>query len=541
MIDPRTRTAAARAGEPSGGLWLPGLVSLLLALGIGWICGQRTYIGTGAEADFIGTFVPEALRVMSGSQLEISFHPPGYAFALAVTKLVTHDWMSAGLWISAVAALAVIFAGYLTFRRLAGAAAGWGAIAACATSLTFLGLAGLATSDMFFTALVTITLALAVYGLTGSGARQIWFWMGVSAAAAGLSRTNGIACALVLLAPILLQRPLRLRAFAAVWMGFAVPTAAWVVYAIATGSPIQPTENHLNLAVAAYSTGPGSTSEEIDDMESRFQSIGDVLMYDPARMVKQIAIRYLELPLQLARSMAWKPITLLAMPGALLLLIRLYADRNRAWLAYLAIVACLGAISAVHAYDGRFFLFAIPAIGALAMLTVTSAFRLLPQSVGLRRIALAAIVLPILLRVWSAYAAIPQRIEGDVQRELAEAVPALLHANLQRDGVIYERKGFVGFATGHRAMTLPDVETAAELREELCSEAPEQVPLYLFVGLGERRFRPALSHELQTSSVPWLHVLARGRPGSWTFYRIGLFDENTPSGCASSRDERSGE
>src|SRR5262245_19702936 len=78
------------------------LAAAVAALTAAIICVsvQRTFLG-GVEIDFSILYAQEALRILHGEPLLLPYHPPAYAFLLALGRaLFDSRWLTLGLWIS---------------------------------------------------------------------------------------------------------------------------------------------------------------------------------------------------------------------------------------------------------------------------------------------------------------------------------------------------------------------------------------------------------------------------------------------------------
>lgn len=484
---------------------------------------QRHQIGFSTEMDFTTTYGPEAQRILAGEPLLLEYHPPGYPFMAALGKVLTGQWLAAGLWISGLAAVAVLVSSFFMFRRLAGPAAAWGALLGCACSGPFLTFASVASSDMAFAALACTALACAVRGMYRGGV-SMWIAAGFIAALAYLTRSNGIAMAALIGAPLLMREAhaTRARYSAAAAAAFAVPIIAWAFYAHATHSPFSPTDNYLNLAVAAYGDGDIPFGEEAMDMEERFHDTLEVLAYDPIRLVQQLGYRLLKLPYLFAGTLTWLPVGMLAIPGLYLVLRKRLAPPL---VYYFGVLIALIALSGIAPYRTRFFIFVIPLLGALAAFAVTrivSHFRLQPkaqQALNAAALIAAAIVLGL------ALPRVAKKLETPAQVEFTEAIPQVKRLTPPA-ALLYASSYTLSFETGREGELIPDVDNAAELREELCNEVePDELP-FLYIGSTEREpeFRRELARDVSKNPVPWLEKLADGTAARWRLYRILLND-----------------
>ncbi len=510
---------------------------LVILIAILTITLQRTVLGVGVESDFTGVFALEAQRILQGEPLQLPYHPPGYAFVIALGRVLGGEWLDTGLWISGIAAAVFMAASLTIVRRLAGTTATWGALLAFACSTPFLAYASVASSDMMFAAMVYVLLALVVHALAAPNRTMLWAGCGTVAAFVLLTRTNGVAAAAVLLLPFLVPSHVasRLRNLATVASGFCLPLLAWIAYATHTGSPLHPVHSYLNIAVLAYGNESGKWLEQKTEIQQYMHSMADVLAYDPVRLVRNATAHLALLPIKAARSLTWLPLALMAVPGLALMLLR---HRTPALLACLFILGGITAVAGIPEYISRFHLILVPLIGALAGVTCAWAldrFRAGPAASGL--LAAASLVAAGIVGA-SAYARVLPQVERPVQHEFAEAIPYILRLTA-RDATLVARNPNLPFETGRQARYLPDVRSAPELYQALCQDLDHARPAYLFVGEKERLYRSALVEALSAQPVAWLEPVANGSTTQWTLHRIrfelagdGPVDEHCSSEAA---------
>ena len=499
----------------------PGLVIGGLLLAILSVSLQRTHFGMFAESDFTGSFGPEAQRILAGVSLALEFHPPGYAFAVALARLATGSWLIGGLWLSGLSAAIFLLASVAAFRRMAGTAAGWGALAACACSAVFFSSASTVASDMLFAALISLSLALVARASDTPHRYVLWLGAGVAAALAFLTRTNGLAAAAVLLASLLapVDRAIRLRGLGAVALGFVLPLLFWAIYASATSSPLAPSGTHLNLAVAAYGAGTEAWGDRAAEMQPQFKNLMEVIAHDPGAMALQLTRRLLSLPRHFMFSLTWPPLVALAVPGVLLMLWR---RRTPAFLVYLLVIAGLTLLSGIVEYQARYHLVLIPLFGGMAGVTCGMLVkRFVHKPIGRALLGLAVLLIVGVVSV-RAHGTVISRLEGNMQREIAEAIPHVLERT-DSQATIYARKSNLAFETGRVFRMLPNVSTAPMLHRALCEAPAHGVPAYLYFGTMERSYRRQLDDELNVAPpIPWLEPIASGVKAQWSLYRIRL-------------------
>ncbi len=513
--------------------WAMALAIAALMAAIVGVSLQRTVLGTGVETDFSSLFAQEALRILSGETLLMQYHPPGYAFVLAIVRLVYDgSWLNSGLWITGVSALAVLVASTATWRRLGGDAAAWGALAALACSIPFMASASVASSDMFFTALVCLLLFLIVAVLRSPKRTALWVACGAMASFVFLTRTNGLVAAAVLALPFLVPRPDadRGRNAGAVTIAFLLPLAAWSLYAQATDSPILPVKNYMNLAVAVFGDGVGSWGDQMNRLHGDVKDTMDVVMHDPPRFVAVIAKNLALTPWYLVRSLTWLPIALLAIPGLVLML---WKRRSPDLWMCLGILAGMALLTGIVDFVPRYYLMFIPAIGAMAGVAFVAALDALRATNSVRLIATTIAFLAAgAVATWSSAQAL-QRVEsGRPLAEYAEAA-ARLRQLAGPDSVVFSRSASLVLESGLRVHYLQEFADSDALFDALCAHADDPSSVYLYLGSQERIYRGALVASLAAGPPPWLEPVVHGTQTDWTLYRFRP-DQSSAASCSSS-------
>ena len=493
---------------------------------------QRTFLGVEVESDFTGSFAREAQRILTGQALELLTHPPGYPFVVALGRSLSGEWLDAGLWISGISAAVVLIASIATFRRLAGTAASWGALLACACSMPFLTYASTASSDMFFAALIYLLLALVVHALAAPRRLLLWTGCGAIAACVLLTRSNGMVAAAVLALPWLVpaHEANRARNFAALAVGFLLPLLAWFFYAASTDSPRWPAGNYRNIAVAAFVGRVRRVARKSCRVAGRHsRNLADVLAYDPVRLVSRLATNLALLPAKAALTLTWIPFAVLAVPGLVLLLLR---RRTPALLACLSLIAGMTLLTGILGYLARHYLMLVPLIGAMAGVAFAWALDRAALAQAPRvLVTLAAILVAGIVSARTHAKVLPQ-LETEVQVEFSQAASYVMRQT-EPDAVIVARSCSISISTGRNGWYLEDVGAVSALYDDLCHGIGVTSPAYLFIGEMERSYRSDLVREISARPIPWLEPVARGTTSSWTLYRIRL-DQAQDMSCSSS-------
>lgn len=496
-----------------------GAVILLLAL-------DRQLFTWSTESDYVALFLEEARRIQRGDPLHLTFHPPFYPLVLAVLQPLVSGWLATGLLVSLVSALAVLVTSYLLFAKLGGACAGLGAVIALVSSSVFLRYSAHATSDVFALALYTLCLLLVATAMQRGAVT--WALSGVFLGLAVLTRTNNLALLFLLAAPWLGRWDLRIRArYFGVFIGsFGAVLLMWIVSAGLTGSPLWTRGTIVNLAIPYFAPPGASAGDTIPLMQEQFDSLWDVLIYDPLRILLVYTNNLVRAVPRFftANELVLFPISALAVPGLILFAFAIRGSFHR---VYLVLTLFHVLLVGLTTYEARYYLFLIPLFGAGAGVVLVLLLGTL-EAWWSRVPVLTVLACYVLLGSHKAFL----RAEHNLHRadaELGEAVPSVRTA-VQPGSLIVATRSHIPFYAEGEKIFFPNVERIADLYGTMASHAVER-PVYLYYGEQEELWRPRVADlRFPENSPPWLRpVVWSAKPGMWVLYRFA------PAGGSDSR------
>ncbi len=496
-----------------------GLAAAVAAVAfIGGLALTREFFTYGTETDYLSSFVPEAQRLLQGESLQLDFHPPMYVIVIAAVQFVVRNWFATGVGLSVVAAGIVVFSQFVFFDRLTGRAGAWGAVAALLTSGVFLTFASLASSDLFFLALYSLSLVLALALIASERSRWWWAVLGGLVGIAVLTRTNGVTLLLLVGAPLLGRGNLRERIVncALVTGGGGVVLAGWIAFATITGSPYGPAKTYANLAMTYYGSGNRVSGESRLPMEEQFDSLVDVVAHDPIKMATMYAKDFVTLPADIFRSqLVVFPLSALAVFGLLLFCFR---DMTLLKAGFLAIVLAQVALVNMKTFEERYYLFLAPVLGAAAGLSVDVLHRCLKDA-RLRCAAYAVLAALLVVSFGASVRGTVRSIHAE-DDELGPAIRAFA-AHVEDDTIVVSRKTHLAFYSRCASAYMPQCESVTELGQYVHARMHSR-PVYIFYGRREQSTRPELSALLRPAEVPsWLHVVAEAEaPARWVLYKV---------------------
>lgn len=487
--------------------------------------GRAHPFGTYAtETDFYHYYQPDAGRIASGEFPENPFQGPGYPALLALVGGLTGDYFVAGKWISIVSAAGVVWLAYLLFARLFGRWAGVGAALLVAVSGEFPQFALNATTDAFFLLLCLACLVALLDERLGAGWRA-----GLAAALAGLAyltRYNGVFLVAIGLLGIVgldsFERPLkgRLRLAGLFLAVFLATVSPWLVANYRhRGSPFY-NANYLNMATEYYPELAGGSvfQEGTRGLEDVFDSFGDVLDYDPARIARHYpANLWQSFRLSLNRTLVSPWVGWAALAGLALVI---WERRSRAALLVVAAGLLYFLLLGLTHWEARYYFFVMVIYAGLAVYAAVRGLELLRARGWLRARAWSALPVALVALMWVSSAAFARR---DVKAFLASHPREVLGAcdYLRGAGVsgarIVARKPHLPAICGQEWVFFPPVKSTEELRAWL-AEHPADYLTISSVEIKRRRELAALGDP--QSAPPWLKPVWVSHKPLYILYQV---------------------
>jgi hypothetical protein len=515
---PRRSSARSFVGAAD---WLALGVAAVTVIFLAVLAGGRTLAGYGTENDFIGSMVPEAARLLAGEPLLSSFHPPFYPVVLSGAYRLTGEWLAAGKAVTLASSAVTLVCSHLLFRLLAGPWAGFGAVLGLISAPVFLTYSLQATSDVFALALYSATFLAAAVAATRRSVAT-WALVGALALLTLMARTNGLTLVALLAIP-LIQPGLgyRLGAVLAGIAGYAAAIVPFAAFAALTGSNLMPEGTYHNLALT-YFTEERVSWEGMVEARARFDSLGDVLLHDPAAIARGYVRDLIDVALARAPQLAGPVLALLFLPG---LILALAPGRRRALLLAAFLLATLGQLLLVNfkAYEPRYHMYLAPWIGAGAAILIASMAGHRDWPLAFRRAVLGVLAPLAAYGPLSATQAARAFAAPGGNPELAVVLPEV-RGILGPGDLVFARKSHIAFYTGAQRLWMDEVDTGEELEALLAGASEPGVDVHVFVGEVERRVRPGVVAAAR-SGQPWLVPVAEGTgPREWTLYRYAPGD-----------------
>jgi hypothetical protein len=490
-------------------------------------------IGTyGVETDFYGDYAPDAARLREGKFPLNEFQGPGYPAALSIVEDAPGDAFRAGRLISVGSAALVGLFAFVLFRDLFGDRAGLAAQLLVLVNGIYPSFAVTASTDMFFVALCLAAIVVFLHEEARPGIRVAL--AAILSGLAFLTRYNGVFLVpgfLVGLATFDSFGPRvrdRIR-LAGLFLGIVVLTALPWLYANHrhSGSALF-NRNYLNMATLFYGDeiGADMTGDGTALAETRFHSFGDVLRFEPGRIVRRYPVNLLNSIRKSLSSRLVAPLLgLVAILGAILAPWRGKASARLLCLAFLGV--CYFLLTALTHWDARYYLIPGVLYAGLAAFAIVRADRWLSDVVRHPRLARAAGIVAFLV-FWALSARdSAERVRALIRNEPVEVLDACAYLRKEgvRDARIMARKPHLAAVCGQRMEDFPPVRSLEELRGWLAGHPVDYV-VFSDVEAGRRRGLLALRDPAAAPS--WLESVWSSSDSHFILYRYGVEAAHQP-------------
>lgn len=279
------------------------LISLIHLLALIYLAKRHPFGNYATETDFYHLYAPDAERLASGQFPQNTFQGPVYPATLALVAKIagmSGDLFTVGKWMSVVCAVLCGILAFVLFARLFGYWVGVGAQLIVGASGEFPQFSINAATDVFF--LMLCLAALVVFTDERIAPRWRMALTGALAGVVYLTRYNGIflpaACLIgITLLDFFKRRWLGRLALSTIFVAlFLVVSSPWLIANYKrNGSPFYNT-NYLNVATEFYPelVANKTNQDATRALAERFHSFGDVLRYDPRRLITRYPVNLYE-------------------------------------------------------------------------------------------------------------------------------------------------------------------------------------------------------------------------------------------------------
>ena len=307
--------------------------------------------------------------------------------------------------------------------------------------------------------------------------------------------------------------------------GLIIPISLWVIYAKSMDIPVTPDKAHVNLALSYFA------EEGIDrrlgearyPLEEKFKgkSTWDVVTYDPIHIAKTYTKdMYHNLHRVVFTWDRMYPFTLLSIAGCVVLV--LYKSQTVIYLYLLLTIAQFLLINFKSYFEGRYYLFLLPWIGATIGLLIWFIHKKAERFVPAKLVLTCFVFLSTIL-IGQHLIAIDKKFHS-TDAELDFAISSLSQVVKESDAIM-ARKDNVAFYSGIKSLRMIDRDaTMEDLRQKLSelsnTDGDGDGNIYLYLGSIEKALRPQFQPLMEGESNPaWLELIARFDEHGWSIYK----------------------
>ncbi|MBL8189524.1 MAG: glycosyltransferase family 39 protein [Acidobacteria bacterium] len=507
--------------------WLPVIVCLLHLCALTYLARQHPFGNYATETDFYHYYAPDAERIAAGQFPQNKFQGPGYPAVIALLGKLTGvaDLFAVAKWLSVVCAVLCGWLVFVLFNRLFGFWVGVGAQLIAIVSGEFPQFSINAATDVFFL-LVCLTV-LATFTAERLSARWRIVLTGALTGAAYVVRYNGLfllaSCLLGIVLLNLFEQRWRERIkSAALFVGmFLLAASPWLVANYKhRGSPLY-NANYLNIATEFY---PELVKGEVNQdatraLETKFQSFGDVLRYDPARLLKLYPVNlYESLRQSVTGNLVAQLVGWLALLGIGLSLI---GRRSKSLLLVLIAGGLYWLLMGLNHWETRYYFFVMVLYAGFAVFAAERWLELARAQGWLKASAFAGIpVALVVVMVAASLSASRKDVNEFLEAqplEVAGARDFVLGLNASPNSLrIVARKPHLAYMSRQEWVFFPQVKSLEELRVWLQTNRVD----YIAIGKREIKERKELKTLGDPKKAPdWLQPVWRYEPTGLILYQ----------------------
>lgn len=512
--------------HPIARLLLPALIAFLLLIALHFVARLHPYGTYTVETDFYQYYAPDSESLGQGQFPQDTYRGPGYAFALAVVTKLTGDVFLSGKLISAMSAALIALLTFLLFDQLFGYATAISAELLVVVAPQFATFAITATTDIFF--LLLCLAALVIFLRESIAPRWRVALTAMLTSFAYLTRYNGLFLLVTFLVGLLLlnhfqlswrERLQKSAVFIGVFCLFALP---WLYANYRhTGSPFYNT-NYLNIATEFYpDLAQGNMLQEgTRGLSEKFHSLGEVLRYDPKRLVLHYPKNlFATVKASLSTNLVDYRIGGLALLGVAFAWLR---RRHKALLLVLLSAAVFLLLLALTHWESRYGFYVMVLYAGFASYALFRPLEWLREKNRCQ--PQAFILLPIGLLVGLGFFSVAAS-RKELTKFLSSHPTEIIAARdyLQSQGVshprILARKPHLAFMTRGEWIFFPQVKSLDELREWLRDNPVD----YIAFGIREVQARPELDSLKDPAKAPiWLQPVWTNDKPAFVLYKPQL-------------------
>jgi asparagine N-glycosylation enzyme membrane subunit Stt3 len=494
---------------------LPLLICVIHLIALAYIARQHPFGNYATETDFYHFYAPDAERLAAGQFPQNTYQGPGYPATLALVAKLTGtsgDLFTAGKWMSVVCAVLCGLLIFVLFARLFGYWTGVGAQILAALSGEFPQFSINAATDVFF--LLLCLAALVVFTHDRIAPRRRVALGGAIAGAVYLTRYNGLfllaACLIgIMLLDFFKQRWRERVTLSAIFVAFFLGVSSpWLIANYKRhGSPFYNT-NYLNLATEFYPelVANKTNQDATRALAEKFHSFGDVIGYDPGRLVARYpASLYESVRNSFKETLVNQWVAWMAWIGVLAAMVR---RRSKNVALFLIAGALYLLLMALNHWETRYYFFVMALYAGFAVYAAT-AWLDAARSMGWLQNRAFALIPVAMVGAMAAFSLVESR--RDVARFLESRPVEIIAARdyLSATGAtggkrLVARKPHLPYLTRNEWVFFPQVKSLDEFHAWVVANRVD----YIAVGKRELKERKELSDLGKPEKAPdWLKAV----------------------------------
>jgi len=491
------------------------LVCLIQLFALVYLARQHPFGNYATETDFYHFYAPDAERLAAGQFPQNTYQGPGYPAALAVAAKLTGlsgDLFTVGKWMSVVCAVLCGLLVFVLFARLFGYWVGVGAQLVAIASGEFPQFSINAATDVFF--LLMCLASLIVFTSERIAPRWRVALTGALTGMVYLTRYNGlfllVACLIgITLLDFFKQRWRERLILSSIFVAlFLVASSPWLIAnSRRHGSPFYNT-NYLNVATEFYPelVANKTNQDATRALAAAFHSFGDVVGYDPKRLIARYPVNlYENLLSSFKETLVNQWVAWMAWLGVLLALGK---RRSKNVALVLTVGALYFSLMALNHWETRYYFFVMALYAGFAVFAATAWLEMARSLGWLKNRAFALIPVAIIATMFALSLAESRKdVTLFLESQPVEIIAArdyLSAAGAAGGKKIVARKPHLPYMSRNEWVFFPQVKSLDEFRAWVEANRVD----YIAVGKRELKERKELSALGKPEKAPeWLKAV----------------------------------
>lgn len=360
------------------------LIYILFMLPIGLVFHDIGSYHITSEDDFFSSYIPHSEQLLNGNFIIDVYRGPLYVFLLSFIKILTGNYLAAGIIISTLSAGVFLFLTHLILKNLFSPLLAFVVLILTALNPFFIEYSYGAGTDMFFNSLAAASIYF--FLISKNYSRLTIILSAAFAALAFLTRYNALFLLLSIPCLILFSRAvskyfkkriISASIFACVVVLITLP---WGLYTLSEKGEFFYNENYRNIAISLGTDGKIDWDKAWNNRADEFDSLSEIVTEEPVLLFKTLTANLFHHSYKNMIALSTLHI------GVFVLIGIFFFKRKRMTIqqsAYYIINFSFFILLVPLFYDSRFFLFLIPFFCVPAYFGIKAVSGLLKVTMGL--------------------------------------------------------------------------------------------------------------------------------------------------------------